>query len=1195
MGRVWRVRDVVLDTPVALKVVRPDLAADERFRKLFELEVRTAARFTHPHIVPLHDSGELPDGTPFLGLALAQDGSFANLRTELPPWEEILRLTLELLDALAHLHAHGVLHRDLKPENVLLARIIDGRRHVWLADLGLANASSQLARKKGRVEGTPGFMAPEQRLGLPREYGPSTDLYSVGVILWEMVTGRLPFEEGRSPLDAELPPLIPRSGLLIPEGLELVLANLLDAEPLSRYDLAADLRTELLALGFAELDDATATARARGRTGALLGTVAPSAPTPQVITSKHTISRPSSSADSLIDDGRATVSYSMDDDAPNPVFQFGVPAWNRPSVRPMPARIPPEPGMGATARGSLALFALREIPLVGRDWHRQLLWDEARRVVESGAARVVLLVGETGAGKSRVADSFLRAAGEGGWAESLWLTYLDPPGKEDGFVGGARAIVKPWNESRDSLEARLRRRLARERGALDGVVREEASMLARWAGLLREGEEPVPVGYGLREVYRYLESRSWRGFACLVLDDVQNAVEEGDGLSVAEAVLQGAAGGEERRLLVIATLQLDALQADPALAERVEHLVASGATRVDLPRLDRHQTRALLQEYLTLAPELAERVAERCEGNPLFARQLLIDWANRDWLVNTGGLQYSLAPGVDPDAILPADAEALFRQRVEDLAERSGQSARFWNVLHAAALCGQAAPRDLLTSIAGLELYNFLRSSGVWVEQQDAVRFDHGLLHQTVLSQARARPDLSKLHRKLANAWIGHGATSGGDVAFEVGRHAHAGGDYVLAFDYLLRACASAFNRGRSRELEQAADLAMACVSREAALRGRGGWPLVWRARAWQVAGDAQNAGECYYRARIALQKAEDHEGFVEATIGLGWAALQQGNLPQAERRYSDAMKRAKELKAVRQEASAIAGLAWMEQQKRNFEGADILFTRVLNRFTQLDDQRGQAEAALGQALVARRTGNFTEAEDLYQEATRGFQEAEDLVGVARAVFGRGVVARQRMELERAEQLFREAVGIAEELGATAVLMEARVGAADIHRLQGERRRARSAYTAWLKWAERQRLFEAVISAHLRLALLALAEEQLDVAYAETSEAARSLEKVPGHWLWAQYRLLVATMLALRADQENTYRWLYSAMELGLGDTVEHDNAWLLSVICHVALREGWANTMRVAGRLAVDQWKKLGRPDEVERITAMGREALQP
>jgi hypothetical protein len=66
-------------------------------------------------------------------------------------------------------------------------------------------------------------------------------------------------------------------------------------------------------------------------------------------------------------------------------------------------------------------------------------------------------------------------------------------------------------------------------------------------------------------------------------------------------------------------------------------------------------------------------------------------------------------------------------------------------------------------------------------------------------------------------------------------------------------------------------------------------------------------------------------------------------------------------------------------------------------------------------------------------------------------------------------------------------------------------------------------------------------------------------------------------------------------MELGLGDTVEHDNAWLLSVICHVALREGWANTMRVAGRLAVDQWKKLGRPDEVERITAMGREALQP
>src|SRR5687768_15315701 len=157
MGLVLRARDVVLDLPVAIKLVRPELASDERFRRLFALEARTSARFTHPHIVPLHDHGETPDGTPFLGLAYADAGSFASLRDDPPAWDELLRLVRQLLDALAHLHARDVLHRDLKPENVLLHTGADGRREVWLADLGLAHAGSELARRRGRTEGTPGY------------------------------------------------------------------------------------------------------------------------------------------------------------------------------------------------------------------------------------------------------------------------------------------------------------------------------------------------------------------------------------------------------------------------------------------------------------------------------------------------------------------------------------------------------------------------------------------------------------------------------------------------------------------------------------------------------------------------------------------------------------------------------------------------------------------------------------------------------------------------------------------------------------------------------------------------------------------------------------------------------------------------------------------------------------------------------
>ena len=411
MGRVLRARDTVLDLPVALKVVKPELAADHRFAARFDLEVRIAARFTHPHIVPLHDLGSLADGTPFLGLALAGEGNLARFRGEDIRWDELLRLVLQLLEALAHLHARGVLHRDLKPENVLLHKGDGDELHVWLADLGLANAAGVLARKRGRREGTPGYMAPEQRLGLVREMGPWTDLYAVGVILWELVTGTLPFPRGRSALDSELRDLVPR--FAVPEGLEIVLANLLSAEPLSRYDLAADLRTELLALPPARGD------QTGPRTMHHSGTVAPSAPRPSGP------SRPSETSEVIDDDPSLTVAdWNFDGQGQHiQTADLGVPLWNRPVASRLPQHPPPDPGLGAQARASLPLFAMRELPLVAREGARDELWTLIREVASTRRTWVVLLVGEAGCGKTAVAESVLRAVEEGGWSEPVRMRW----------------------------------------------------------------------------------------------------------------------------------------------------------------------------------------------------------------------------------------------------------------------------------------------------------------------------------------------------------------------------------------------------------------------------------------------------------------------------------------------------------------------------------------------------------------------------------------------------------------------------------------------------------------------------------------------------------------------------------------------------------------------------------------------------
>lgn len=1178
MGRVLLARDELLGVPVALKVVRPDLAADRRFRKLFDLEVRVSARFTHDNIVPLHDLGELGDGTPFLGLAFADAGSFANLRTDPPRWSEMLRLLLEFIDALAHLHTRGVLHRDLKPENVLLHTGQDGQRHVWLADLGLANATSNLARRKGRVEGTPGFMAPEQRLGLPREYGPWTDLYSLGVILWDLVTGALPFPPGRSPLDADLEPLVPRAGLAIPTGLELVLANLLAAEPLSRYDLAADLRTELLALGQPTVESTDLPKQLTGR--AIIGTVAPSAPSLTSATDENAEGLPPS----LPATGSSTF-YDLDEIEDPAELNLGVPVWNRPIPRRFPRRPPLEPGFGATARASLQLFAVREVPLVARDNYRIQLWNQAREVLRRGRSRVVLVVGEAGSGKTRLVDSIRWALEEGGWAETVALSYQSPPGKEDGYPGAARALVRPWNETRQSLEIRLRRRLARERGAMDRVTEETSSSLARWAGLVLEGEEPPPLGLGLREVYRHLEARTWRGLALLVLDNVQWSVEDGDGLTIAEAVLRRQADGERERLLVVATLRSEDLARDAALADQVDALVEAGAQLIELPRLSRWGTGEVLRQSLTLTPALEARVAERCEGNPLFARQLLIEWVSRGWLVDTGGLQFGLAPGVDPDAVLPADAQVLFLNRVDAMASASGQPDAFRDLIHMVALVGQQIPRLLFETLAGTDLYAFARGCGVWTEREDHVQFDHGLLLQAVRGQAEAREDAAILHRRLARAWTRYGLSAGVPVHLEVGRHAVAAREWEQALGELLAASRLAHEAGRAEELHEASALAVQSTLALGDSGAAGGWAYTWRGLAWRGRGDAHQALEAFRAAQDRFQRSPDPEGMVTALVGCGWASRQAGALQQSEERYATAMQLSRQAGDRRLEAQAITGMAWLELLKRNYEGADILFTRVENRFSQIEDEHGVAEATMGHAIVARRMGEFGDADELYREASSEFAEIGDHLGVARAAHGRAQVQRQRRDLDGAAELYREAMAAAEEIGAVGLAVECRQGLAEVARAGGDRERSRKLLGEVVRWAERKESFDTAILGHLTLAMLAHDEGDARAMHGHAGDASRYLERVPAHWLWAPYRLVVAVLLARRGDGDQTWRWLWSATELGLGDFVDQDIADLLVYMVEQSVRRRWAHPLQVAGKLAVRMLTRLGRAEDAAAI----------
>ncbi|WP_433649211.1 serine/threonine-protein kinase [Micromonospora zamorensis] len=220
MSVIWRARDEVLDRLVALKVLAPSLAADARFRGMVREEARAAAQLVHPHLTSVHDYGETvdPDGsiTSFVVMELLSGEELELRLTEGPlPWAEAIEVGAQVAEALAAAHRLGIVHRDVTPANVMMTAT-----GVKVLDFGIATRiGAPDEDEDGETFGTPAYVAPERLDGAPAQ--PSTDVYSLGVLLHEALTGRVPYPadtweqlsaalaDGPPPTLADLPDLPP--------------------------------------------------------------------------------------------------------------------------------------------------------------------------------------------------------------------------------------------------------------------------------------------------------------------------------------------------------------------------------------------------------------------------------------------------------------------------------------------------------------------------------------------------------------------------------------------------------------------------------------------------------------------------------------------------------------------------------------------------------------------------------------------------------------------------------------------------------------------------------------------------------------------------------------------------------------------------------------------------------------------------
>jgi serine/threonine-protein kinase len=293
MGKVYKAIQIALDKPVVLKVLRQALLSDERTVKRFQREAKAASRLNHPNSISVLDFGQADDGAMYIAMEYVQGKDLHHiLSREWPlPEARVIRLMSQVLSALADAHSAGVIHRDLKPENIMVEQRRGEADFVKVLDFGIAKIvdgsiddDGPALTRAGFVCGTPEYMSPEQARGAQLDH--RSDLYAVGVIIYQLMCGMLPFDSDTAVgfatkhlTEVPLPPTKRRPEARVSPAMERLIMKALAKNPDDRPQTAEQFRAELLAIE-KERRASVGTARSRAASSSAPGL----APVPRKVT-----------------------------------------------------------------------------------------------------------------------------------------------------------------------------------------------------------------------------------------------------------------------------------------------------------------------------------------------------------------------------------------------------------------------------------------------------------------------------------------------------------------------------------------------------------------------------------------------------------------------------------------------------------------------------------------------------------------------------------------------------------------------------------------------------------------------------------------------------------------------------------------------------------------------------------------------